>query len=306
MSEIRVSVLINARELRKYGHMTNWDDQRFFLEVARTSSLRRAAERLGTSRSTVQRRITALEHDLGVRLFERLPEGYFTTAAGEELQESAARVEAEVKSAERRLAGQDARLSGTIRVAMSGPIATYLLMPDLAAFRARHPEIRLDLLTTYDMPDLNRHEADVALRVSNNPPEALIGRRVLKVARAVYGAEGSAQPTGWIAWSNEALGAPWIEDANHPDLPVSSVITDPYATVEAVRAGLGLSVLPCFIGDTEAGLARRPPGNIRFATDLWVLTHRDLRNTARIRAFTEFIAAALTKKRPLIEGEQMR
>lgn len=295
--------------------MTNWDDRRFFLQVAREASVRKAAEKLGTSRSTVLRRVSALESELGVRLFERMPSGYFTTPAGEELRDATERMEAEFATANRRLAGRDAAMRGTIRVSLSGALATYVLVPELERFRRLHPEIKLEVLSTYDMPDLAQREADVAIRISNNPPLDLVGRRILRIARAAYVCEQylagkdnteTLLPLSWIGWSLESSGVQWVKESSHPELPVSTVITDPYATVAAVRAGIGMSILPCFMGDQEPDLHRMPPGKLQRETDLWVLTHEDLRNTARIRIFTQFVADALLRHRDLLEGKNVR
>ena len=297
--------------------MKNWDDHRFFLAVARQTSLKKAAEVLGVNRSTVLRRITAFEKELGVRLFDRLPNGYFTTAAGDEILESAAKMEAEASEVRRRIAGRDTRLSGTIRVSLSGPLATYVLMPDFAAFSEHHPDIKLELMTSYNMPDLDRREADVAIRISNDPPDDLVGRRIVKVARAVYMGAAfltaednphpqSASSLNWIGWSVDPSSMQSIEDSNFPDRPVDAVVTDPYATVKALEAGMGMSILPCYMGDSESGLCRIPGGNLRWSTDLWVLTHKDLRNTSRIRKFTDYISEALVRQRDLLEGNSER
>jgi len=297
--------------------MMNWDDHRFFLAVARQTSVKKAAEVLGVNRSTVLRRITAFENELGVRLFDRLPNGYFTTAAGDEILESAAKMEAEASEVSRRVAGRDTSLSGTIRVSLSGPLATYVLMSDFAAFSEHHPDIKLELMTSYNMPDLDRREADVAIRISNDPPDDLVGRRIVKVARAVYMGDAflteennlhqqTDSPPNWIGWSLDPSSMQWIEDSDFPELPVGAVVTDPYATVKALEAGMGMSVLPCYMGDSEVGLCRVPGGKLRWSTDLWVLTHKDLRNTSRIRKFTDYISEALVRQRDLLEGNSGR
>lgn len=298
-------------QLCKNASMKNWDDRRFFLAVAREGSLNKAAEKLSVNRSTVLRRITAFEKELGVRLFERLPNGYFTTAAGEEMMRAAERMEDAVNDADRVLAGRDAKLCGTIRVSVSGALATYVLMPDITAFNQAHPEIRLEILTTFDMPDLARREADVAIRISNDPPDDLVGRRVVKVARAAYvgkqnlpHVKNSAPglPLSWIGWSLEPSSRQLFEESNYSDLPVDTIISDPYTTVRALRCGMGMSILPCFMGDSEPELYRMPPGNLLIQTDLWVLTHQDLRNAARIQIFTNFLVEALSRQRDLLEG----
>ena len=290
----------------------NWDDWRYFLAVVRHSSVRKAAADLSVSRSTVLRRIDALEQSLGARLFERLPNGYFTTPSGDDLMDAALRMEAAVNSVQRRVAGRDAELTGPIRITMPGTFATHLLAPHLAQFSAEHPNITLHLNMGYSMADLERREADIAIRVSNDPPADLVGRRVLTMARAAYISKAlykkskpkDAATLKWIGWGHSVQSPQWLEETDHPNLPIGAIIEDPHATFEAVKAGMGLAVLPCYMGDNDPALQRMPPGNTTLNADLWVLTHEDLRKTARIRKFMTFIAEALLAHRPLIEGRE--
>ncbi len=299
--------------------MYNWDNRRIFLEVARYASLRKAAEKLGISRSTVMRRITALEDELGTRLFERLPEGYYTTEAGAAMLRSAERIEAETTEVDRQISGRDAELAGKIRISIPGLLATHLLMPDFAAFSRANPAIKLQIALNYEMVDLAKREADVAVRVSNDPSQYLVGRRVLTMARAAYvnneflpgdqldGPETSSGPLlSWIGSSDDPSSQQWIKETDFPEIPVGSIIENPHETLTAVRAGLGMAVLPCFMGDATPGVFRMPPGSSILKTDIWVLTHEDMRNTARIRKFTSFIADALLRHRDLVEGKKPR
>ncbi|MEN8196747.1 MAG: LysR family transcriptional regulator, partial [Pseudomonadota bacterium] len=164
----------------------DWDDLRFFLAVAHKGSIRAAAAALGVNHSTVSRRIDGFERKLGVRLFERLPTGYLVTPAGEDMMQSARRMEEEAAAIDRRVAGRDHRLSGPLRVTMPDSLAQKLLMPDIVAFSDRHPEIELELVISYVFADLNKREADVAIRMANDPPGHLVGRRVVRQAKAVY------------------------------------------------------------------------------------------------------------------------
>ncbi len=287
--------------------MTNWDDYRVFLAVARHGSISKAASALGVNRSTVLRRITAFEETLGVRLFERLPSGYFTTAAGEQILSSANQIEEVSTNVSRQIAGQDRKLSGSILVTLPGVLAAYVLMPDLTLFASQNPEIKLEILNTYNVLDLSKREADVAIRIANDPPENLVGRRVVKVVKTAYMAKKhlnspEQRADFWLGWSLDQAAGQWLADSPYPDLPVGAIITDPFVTVKALETGMGMAVLPCFMGEQHAGLCHVPkPGTFEVA-DLWVLTHKDLRNTARIRKFTDFISKALTRHRDLLEG----
>jgi DNA-binding transcriptional LysR family regulator len=295
----------------------DWDDLRYLLAVARGAGLAGAARSLGVNPSTVFRRLNALEAGLGVRLFERRPTGYRTTEAGGDLAAAAERVEAEILALDRRLAGQDARLSGSLRVTAPDDIAETLLMAPIARFLAAYPEIRLEVVIDNRMLSLTRREADVAVRPTLEPPETLIGRKVARLASAVYVAEGAA-PAGraaraddlderpWIAW-DEGVGpaavARWMA-RRAPRAPVvyrSNSLLNQFA---ACRAGLGLAVLPTFLGDPEPGLARLLPPQEDLVTDLWLLTHPDLRRTARVRVCLDFLFDALKAARPLLTGRR--
>ncbi len=291
--------------------MIDWDDYRFFLAVAQETSVRKAASVLGVSHSTVLRRITVLEETLGVRLFERLPTGYFTTEAGDEIRNSALRIEEETTAINRRIAGRDSHLSGLISVTMPSVFATHLLMPDLAAFRRAHPGIELEIIPTYSLADLAKREADVAIRVSNDPPENLFGRRILQIAKAAYVCEdylpdfereAGQLPLRWIGGTGSPMSLQWMQVDDYPGMLDGPIINDPHAVLEAVKAGMGMAMLPCFIADADPHLYRMPPGTL-VHRDLWVLTHEDMRNTARIRKFISFMADAILKHRDLLEGK---
>lgn len=289
--------------------MQDWDDIRYFLAVTRAPSLRLAALSLGISRSTILRRITALEAGMGVRLFDRRATGYLTTQAGEELMETACEMERLALDAGRRLLGQDSKLSGSIKVALSAALIAGPLVDELSKFVKLHPDIRLELLTSYGMANLFRREADVAIRISNDPPDELVGRRVLTVARSCFAASNCIQngrlnaDQKWIGWSTGSDAAHWYEEAEYPNIEMGAIIDDPFATLEAVRAGMGVAILPCFMGDQVEGVCRIPPGKLLLKQDMWILTHRDLRKTARIRVFTDFITKAILRNKEMYEGK---
>lgn len=300
--------------------MMNWDDYRIFLAVAREQSIRKASLKLGVSHSTVLRRITLFEEAMGVRLFERMPNGYFTTEAGDELLPSALAIENRTLTDLRKIAGRDTELSGTIRLTMPGFLASHLIMADLANFRKLYPGIDLEINTAYSHVDLNKREADVALRISNDVPEYLFGRKIIESTRAAYISEnylasclkGASTKrdrfsrANWIAWSDSKSFMHWIEKNNLPKAPIGLVVNDPQATLDAVKAGMGMAILPCFVGDKEKTLYRVPPGTVQNYRSLWVLTHEDLRNTARIRIFLSFIADAILQYADSISGLKPR
>ncbi len=292
--------------------MNDWDDLRFFLAVARKGSIRGAAALLSVNHSTVSRRIDAFEKKIGTRLFERLPAGYFITQAGEEMSHSAAKIEAEVDTIGRQVTGRDARLDGVLRVTLHDSLAQKLLMPIFVEFGRSYPEIELDLAITHSMADLSKREADVAIRISNDPPDSLVGRRLVRYATSTYASLDYLARHGdlknrnnltWIGWGDQIPDPQWIRDSHYPNVPARNCICHPLAQLEAAKAGMGLAMLPCFMADTEPTLRRVPPAIANPSRDIWILTHEDLRHTARIRRFTDFVAKEILAQKDLLEGK---
>jgi DNA-binding transcriptional LysR family regulator len=293
----------------------DWSDLRFFLAVAEQGSLGGAARELGVNHTTVLRRINALEQRLGLRLFDRLPSGYAMTVGGEVLLSAAKQVENTISSLERALAGQDLRLVGSLRVTTTDTLAASLMMPIISAFRTAHPGIDLELAISNAMFSLSKRDADVAVRPATHPPENLVGRRIGAVAWAVYASIATADRLGknedlfseqWVAGDDNLSGAAaakWLKERVQSER--IAFRADSFLTLrDASAAGLGLAVLPCYLGDLCPALRRIGSPLSELRTELWILTHPDLRRTARVRAFMEFAANALSAQKELIEGIQ--
>ncbi len=296
--------------------MENWDDIRIFLAVARGGSGSAGARLLGVDQSSVSRRINAFEEKLGAKLFDRLTSGYRLNAAGRKLFETALRMEQDVIELDRTLAGQDQELSGTIRVSIADTLSNHLLLPVTASFLQRYPEINLRITTSiktaYDKVGLDDAEADVVLRTSNTPPERLVGRKLATASFAAYGSRAylasqceRVEKMLWMNWDDGSESPSWPGLA--PEIPdhlcrlrVDSVPT----LLEAVRQSVGATILPCFMGDADADLVRIPPGEIVSQRDFWLLTHKDLRYSARVRAFLDHLVEGFRPFRELIEGRQ--
>ncbi len=287
-----------------------WDDLRMVLAVARQGSLSGAARVLSVNHSTVFRRLNGLEGRLGVRLFDRQAAGYVPTPAGDALSETAGRVEAEILAAERTLTGQDLQLRGPLRVTMPDTVARLLLPVMIAPFERRYPEIELELVISTAFLNLSKRDADIAVRPTNAPPETLIGRRLCGLASAVYACVEADDPgealaeSPWVAPDDSLAhiaSARWLRDL---DPPVAIRANTVSGLMDAAKAGMGLAALPCFMGDQEPMLRRVGDPIPALETGLWALTHRDLRQTARIRAFLEALAQAVGDLRPLLEGHR--
>jgi DNA-binding transcriptional LysR family regulator len=292
----------------------DWDDLRFVLAIAREGSLSGAARALAVTHSTVFRRLGAIEREAGVRLFDRFRDGYAATPAGESTAKLAAHFADEVLALERALSGQDLRPSGMVRITTTDTIGA-LLMPHLYGLRVAHPDIRLELTISNAMANLTRREADIALRPTLEPAETLVGRRVCEIAHAIYGSHEYLSQTrnknlaahDWIGLDDALAGTVigrWMRD-NVPDAHIACRVDALPALRDAACAGLGLAMLPCYVGDVAGGLRRATRATAKeLRSALWLLTHDDLKRTARIRAVMDFLATRLSSERALLEGRR--
>ncbi|MFT4562828.1 MAG: DNA-binding transcriptional LysR family regulator [Gammaproteobacteria bacterium] len=292
----------------------NWEDIRLFLVLARNGSARATAAKEGMSHSTVTRRVDLLESDLGVRLFDRDVRGYRLTAAGETMLASTVQAEDALLTARRQLQGRDAQLSGEIRLTISDTIATYFLMPHLVEFSETYRDIDLNVLIANDLFNLSRREADVALRfmrVGSNPPEDLIGRNIATISSCYYASDtylaknnlwGADCDARWIGWDDEERFPDWVKASPFPQFPVYSRFNNVLLQAEATRCGMGLGVLPCFVGDKIEGVIRIPTCEPYHSFDIWVLSHPDLRDATRLRTFRAFIADVVEQEKGLLSG----
>lgn len=285
------------------AQLANWDDLRVFLAVARAGSLSGAARALGVNHSTVFRRIAGLEDMLDVRLFERLPTGYALTPAGDETLGIVECIEADVATLDRTVTGQDLRLSGSVRITATDMLALWLLPELLAQFRMAYPGIEISVAVGNETLDLSRRETDIALRIGDTPPETLVGRRVGQLRFAIYGApdycaahpEADLSLHSWIGLDGGHAPLTRRFEQFLPGVRPAVRSNSVACTVQMAKAGLGLAALPCAIAEQKPDLIRVAELPDTFGLDLWLLTHEDLRHTARIRAVLDFLTPALAE-----------
>jgi DNA-binding transcriptional LysR family regulator len=294
----------------------SWDDFRLIKVISEARSLPTAAERLGLNHSTVFRRLKQIEDMLGSALFEKHRTGYTLTTTGEEIAALASRIDDDVSGVMRKLAGSEIAPAGELRVTTNDTLLVHLLTPLFADFRKHCPDIQLDILLSNQSLNLSRRDADVAIRATDHPPETLIGRRAARIVWALYGrADDMPDRRGvdamdsltrnWVTLG-EQFGAfkmvKWVTTHIPPQRIVYRVNTV-LGLAEAVESGIGIGYLPCFIADARPALRRLAPPEPDYGTDLWLLTHPDLRRSPRVRIFLDFLAAEIAKRRKFIEGE---
>lgn len=296
--------------------MPPWDDLRLVLAVARGGGLAGAARSLGVNHSTVFRRLNAVEATLSTPLFERLPSGYRPTEAGARVVGAAERMEAEALALDRELTGRDVRLTGRLRVTCSETLAFRVLTAELARFGELHPGITVELVIDNRQLDLSRREADVALRATRPAQGDLFGRKLADMAWAVYAAAGYVARHGTpssvaelarhrvVGWGETTLpvrAAEWLAETVPADAiayRTGSLINQ----LQAVREAIGVAALPCYLADPEPGLRRVLGPVAELSRELWLITHEDLRRTARVRAFMDVVGEGLVARRGVFEG----
>ena len=290
-----------------------WNDLKIILAIGRSGTLSGAARALKLNHSTVFRRINIIEEKLDVRFFDRMQNGYVLTEAGNIAMLTAQRVDEEMNGLSRELIGKDLRLQGTIRVTAPEGVSLTLLRPIFAKFLKENPEIHIDLVVTGSNLQLSRREADIAIRVTAKPPDASIGRKICRFRFGVYASHAyvknkenfELKDYDWILhddsshWFSQSL---W-KKMGHPRVKIQLSSDSTSAITNAVKDGLGVAPLPCFIGDSEKTLTRIVEPTDGMTLELWLLTHPDLRNTTRIKALMTFLYESLLKEKRLIEGE---
>lgn len=289
----------------------NWDDLRYALAIADAGSLAGAAAALGVRHTTVLRRLDALEARLGARLFERRRQGYTPTSAGELMAAQAREMAPAVADMQRRILGTDLQLQGTLRLTTAFVATLYLLPEPLAAFRRSHPGIEVEVNENSSLVDMSRRDADVALRMSATVPEHLVGRQLGELRMRVYAKRGAkGLPQRMLPVDQLCRDYPWIGFDRErrtrffdrwmlEHVPAENVVMRLdllHPAVAMARTGLALALLPTSVEAYEPEL--RPVSEVLddVSTPVWLLTHPDLRHTARVRAFMQEVGAALEQR----------
>jgi DNA-binding transcriptional LysR family regulator len=291
-------------------------DLALVLALARERTLARAAEALAVDTSTVFRRLNQVEGKLRVRLFDRSPHGYTLTEAGRLAAAAAERMETAIHELDRAITGRDQQLSGSVRLTASETLSYAVLPPLLAKLRQAHPGIQLALTIDNRVLDLGRREAEIALR-TRRPVEAdLFGRKLTAIAWSFYGAtrhRAQLRRSGarWdfgdrplIAWdepSASILASTWLEERLSSPQTVyrsNSLVNQ----LLAAQAGIGTALLPCYLADPAKDLARVSAPIEELRGELWIVTHKALKATARVRACLTYLGDGILAQRSLFEG----
>jgi DNA-binding transcriptional LysR family regulator len=298
--------------------MIDWSDLRFVLAVARTGSALRAAQLLGVNQTTVMRRIDQLEAAIGADLFERKQSGYHLTSLGERVAAAAARIGDEVTALESMIGAEQRTLSGRVRFTASEALASCVVAPLLADFRKGQPGITIELVVDDRRLDLSRGDADVALRTGSRPDGAgIVARRLPDVAWSVYCGRSYAEDHGAPVSVVQLDGHPllMVDGAlasrppslflvrAAPHSAVSARSNSLANVVSALKAGLGIAMLPCLIGDADPDLVRCLPPVDGIESEMWLIVREDVKSAPHVRAFADFLATRISGMRAQLAGE---
>ena len=293
-----------------------WSDLMVILAICRAGSLSGAARVLGHNHSTIFRKINAIEEKTGVRFFERLPDGYLMTDAGQTAMRYAERIEGEVHALGREVLGQDLRLQGKIRVTAPEGITVEIAPRLLAEFCKLNPGVSIEITGGSSALDLGRREADVAIRATPKPPDTSLGRKVCDFRFATYSSpqylkqhgDKLLQEQNWcfIQGTLDWLVPLVWKKASHGERQTIFTSSTSHAVINAAAEGMGFTFLPCYLGDADDRLVRIGDPLEPMTIELWVLTHPDLRHTARVKALLAFLFDELKKDAELFEGKRTR
>jgi DNA-binding transcriptional LysR family regulator len=279
-----------------------WDDLRFFLAVARKRTLSAAAKNLSVDATTVGRKIDRLAAELKASLFEAGPAGHILTASGNELLKHAEEVERSVMAAASALVGEHSRFAGTVRLSLSEGFATWVVAEHLQSFRSLHPDINLEIVTTNGFLNPSKREADLAVMLARPLKGPLIARKLANYSLGLYASshylDTHCAPEavddlkahvliGYIPdfiYAEELRYLPEIDDSLVPTLSSTSINVQH----AMARSGLGISVLPNFIGALDNKLRPVLPA-IQIRRSFWIVVHRDLARVARVRAISDWL-----------------
>ena len=294
----------------------DWDLCKTFVAVADTGSFTAAARRLHTSHPTVSRKIAALEAQLGTRLVARAADGLALTADGRTLREHAEAMAAAALRAETAVAAGGHKARGIVKLSIGATLASHWLMPRLPAFLRAHDHIQLEIITHPFPASVRRREADVVLRPLDSGEENLVGRKIGRLGTGFYAsrdyAAGRPLPERRGDWKEHSVIGFADQTSNVQLARWSDVVTRQARVamrcssqgdmLAAVRAGIGISALSCFVAESYSDLVRVAPQKLASVADLWLLAHPDLVELPAVRAVIDFVAECARTDRARLRG----
>lgn len=284
----------------------DWNHARAFLVTAEEGSFSAAARALGMTQPTLGRQVSALEEDLGVTLFERVGRGLALTQAGRLLLTHMRQMGEAATAAALAAGGQQQQIEGHLAITASEIYASWLLPPIIARLRRDAPGITVEVIASNQIRDLKRREADIAIRNTRPEQADLIGKQIATDRATFFATPDYLRTLGPLRDPQDLSRAAFIgidapegmiralaprgvvlESSNFP------LGSDSHVVHWAMgRAGLGLCVGPCGLGDADTGLTRAL-ADFEIEYPVWLVAHRELRTNPRIRLAWDILAEAI-------------
>jgi DNA-binding transcriptional LysR family regulator len=297
--------------------MFNWDDLRSFIEVTRTSSLSRAASKLGLNHTTVARRIHALEECLGVLLFDKAPAGYRLTENGRQLLRYAEQVESSCISAQELFGARNSKLTGTVRISVPEAFGGHFVVKHLGDFCKQYPGIELEIVASNQSLSISKRETDMAISYTRPSTGSLIVSKLTDYTLRIYGARGYLARSSPVENMEDLkrhslIGN--IDDLNSkstsrvfyemlPDTPASLRFKSMNAQLAAVEAELGLSPLPCYMAGGRENLVAVLPHEAKATRTFWIAKHEDMRHVRRVTALWNWLRDTVAAHQSVLLGK---
>lgn len=283
----------------------NWDNLKVFLVLAKESTLQATAKSLSINVSTVMRRLNNLEDSLGSKLLYRNSNHYVLTGFGKDVLRDTQSLENLANNIERMASFRNITESGCVRLAIPECIAVYLLSNELREFSISYPEIKVELITNVDEVDICKGEADIALQFTNSPSEELVGRKLTRICFGAYVSKRSMLESD--STTSDWIGCRELESKldNIANLNIKWNIDNLLLRHAACRENLGITLLPCFIGDADSELFKIPGNNYQSNRETWLLVHPVLRNTRLVRVVLDLLINTFESSKDLIEGQRI-
>jgi DNA-binding transcriptional LysR family regulator len=292
----------------KYAAMMNWDDLKYLLATAQFGTYSEAARALKVNRTTVARRITALEAQLGLPLFEQGQESYKLTETGQQVVTSARYLEQEIDKLQTQARCEEQLLKGSLRIAAPLGLGPEF-MPELASFSKQYPHVKLELINALDpMHCVNLRRADIGIGVSHQLPDYLKGSKVGDLTRAAYAAKSYLKHKSvkldlsehdWVGWGDEMAHtevARWMQSQLSAQTPITARVNSWHALREAVVHGLGVAQLWCFLANCEKSLVQVRKPTSELAIGLWLFNHTEVPTSAKMQVFYQHMSEQLKQR----------
>ena len=285
-------------------HSENWDDLRFVLAVAESGSVSAAARVLGVNHATVLRRIAAFEDHHNAVIFNRTQQGYAVPPDKLRIIEAAREAALAMDTVARMIRGNGARLSGIVRITSKDSLSMIVLPAILAQMQAQADGLRIEILANNAHLDLARLNADISVRPAIKLPEDLRGEKAGDIGFASYGSSTQATTT-WLNLRGtlaRTVAANWMEQAQGTN-DMSGGADSFMVLREMVAAGMGQSILPCYVGDPDPRLQRTTDAP-HMTVPIWVASHADLADAPRLRTLRMQLVQAFQARSAALVGQR--